>query len=183
LEAFLNSTLIVALTEMGDKTQLLALVLMLKFKKPIPILLGIFVATVLNHALASSVGVWVSEQVPELYMKWGLALLFWGFGIWVLIPDKEDKEELKTQHGIFLSTLIVFFIAEMGDKTQLATVAMAAKYQNLLAVTAGSTLGMMISNGMAIFWGPSLLKRIPMKWMHRIASLLFVLMGILILIN
>ncbi|MFN9067466.1 MAG: TMEM165/GDT1 family protein, partial [Bdellovibrionales bacterium] len=95
IEAFLNSTLIVALTEMGDKTQLLALVLMVKFKKPIPILWGIFVATVLNHALASSVGVWVSEQVPELYMKWGLAILFWGFGAWVLIPDKEDKEELK----------------------------------------------------------------------------------------
>ncbi|MFN8845522.1 MAG: TMEM165/GDT1 family protein [Bdellovibrionales bacterium] len=183
MEAFLNSTLIVALTEMGDKTQLLALVLMVKFKKPIPILWGIFVATVLNHALASSVGVWVSEQVPELYMKWGLAILFWGFGAWVLIPDKEDKEELKDHHGIFLTTLIVFFLAEMGDKTQLATVAMAAKYQNLLGVTLGSTFGMMISNGMAVIWGPRLIKKIPMHWMHRIASALFILMGFLILLN
>lgn len=183
IDAFLNSTLIVALTEMGDKTQLLALVLMVKFRKPLPILLGIFVATVLNHALASSAGVWISQVVPENYMKWGLAVLFWAFGIWVLIPDKEGKEEVKNQHGIFVTTLILFFLAEMGDKTQLATVAMAAQHQDLIAVTLGSTFGMMISNGMAVVWGPKLLEKISMKWMHRTASLLFLLMGIFILLN
>lgn len=182
-EALLNSTLLVALTEMGDKTQLLALCLVLKFKRPLPIMLGILVATILNHALASSVGVWLSDHVPEIYMKWGLAFLFWGFAVWVLIPDKDSEEELKTQHGIFLSTLIVFFLAEMGDKTQLATVAMAAKYHNIFTVTVGSTLGMMVSNGLAVYAGPNLLKKIPMQWMHRIASALFVIMGFLVFLT
>ena len=182
MEPFVNSFLLVALSEMGDKTQLLAFVLASRFRQPWTVMAGIFVATMLNHALASSAGAWVSAVVPPLYLKIGLALTFFAFAIWILIPDKEDDSEKKYPFGAFLTTAIVFFLAEMGDKTQLATIALGARYNDIVSVTVGTTLGMMLSNGLAVFFGEKLTKKISMTWMHRIAAVLFIIFGISALI-
>ncbi len=181
MESFLNSFGLVFISEMGDKTQLLALILTAKFKKPLPILFGILLATLLNHALASFSGSYITQFFSPEILKWILAILFIGFGLWMLIPDKDDGLDQPSKWGPFLTTLIAFFIAEMGDKTQLATVALGAKYQNIYLVTLGTTLGMMASNGLAVFFGQKFTDRIPMKLVHRIASLSFIIFGILIL--
>lgn len=178
MEIVVNSFLLVALSEMGDKTQLLAFVLASRFKKPWPVFWGIFVATVLNHALAAWAGQWVSSLVPPLYLKYGLAAIFLAFAIWVLIPDKADDEVKTYGLGAFITTVVAFFLAEMGDKTQLATVALAARYKELLWVTVGTTLGMMASNGLAVFFGERLTRKISMTWMHRFAALLFVIFAV-----
>lgn len=179
--AIFNSFLLVFISEMGDKTQLLALVLAAKFKKPWPIMAGIFVATILNHALASYAGSFVTQYISANVLKWILASTFIGFGLWMLIPDKDEGLNKEYTWGPFLTTLVTFFIAEMGDKTQLATVALGAQYASPIMVTVGTTLGMMVSDGLAVFFGHRFTEKIPMRLVHKIASALFILFGIGIL--
>ena len=183
MEAFLVSTGIVALAEIGDKTQLLALVLAARFRKPVPIILGILVATLLNHALAGAVGAWISAAIGPAMMRWILGASFIAMGIWTLIPDRidADDEPAAPRIGVFGTTLVAFFLLEMGDKTQIATVAMAVKYDSLAAVVAGSTLGMMLANVPAVLLGDVAAKRLPLKWMRGAAALLLFGMGIAIL--
>jgi putative Ca2+/H+ antiporter (TMEM165/GDT1 family) len=181
LEALLNSFLLVFVSEMGDKTQLLALVLSARFRKPVPIMFGILVATILNHALASYVGSFVTQFISPDVLKFLLAATFIGFGIWMLVPDKDDGFNQNQRWGPFLTTTVAFFFAEMGDKTQLATVALGAKFAAPLLVTVGTTLGMLGADGLAVFFGHKFTNKVPMKLVHRIASALFILFGIGIL--
>ena len=156
MEAFLTSTALVALAEIGDKTQLLSFVLAARLRKPWAIIAGIFVATVLNHALAGSVGVWVAEFIPASWLPWIIGVVFIAFGLWTLKPDTLDDDEAPSEvhpAGAFVTTTIAFFIAEMGDKTQFATIALAAKYDALLWVVLGTTIGMMIANVPAVLLG------------------------------
>ena len=184
MEAFLISTGIVALAEIGDKTQLLALVLAAKYRKPVPIVLGILVATLVNHAVAGYVGAWVASAVGAELMRWILGISFIAMAGWMLIPDKLDDEEDKpARYGVFLTTLIAFFIVEMGDKTQIATVALAAKYGSLIAVVGGTTLGMMLANVPAVLLGEVAAKKLPMRLVHGTAAAIFALLGILVLLG
>lgn len=178
MDALINSFLLVFISEMGDKTQLLALILAARFKKPWPIMAGILVATIANHALASFAGSYVTHYVSPQILKWILIATFVGFGLWMLIPDKEDELKQDSKWGPFMTTTVAFFMAEMGDKTQLATVALGAKYALPVMVTIGTTLGMMGADGLAVFMGNRFTDRIPMTWVHRIASALFILFGI-----
>lgn len=181
--SIINSFLLVAATEMGDKTQLLAFVLASRFRKPYAVLSGILVATVLNHLLAALFGSWVSQAIPREYLKWILAGIFIAFAIWILIPDKDESENSPSKFGAFLTTLITFFLAEMGDKTQLSTVALAAKYDSVIYVTIGTTAGMMFSDGLAVIFGEKLTEKISMKWIRIGSSILFVIFGIGILVG
>lgn len=183
MEAIVNSFLLVFAGEMGDKTQLLALVLTARYRKPWVILAGVFVATLLNHALAAYAGGWVASWFTPTQIKWGLALIFFAFAAWILIPDKEEELKSEGRFGAFLTTCVAFFLAEMGDKTQLATIALGARYANTVAVTVGTTLGMMGSNALAIFLGDRLLRKIPMKHVRMFASALFVLFGLGLLLG
>ncbi|MBQ0934879.1 TMEM165/GDT1 family protein [Ideonella paludis] len=186
MEAFLFSTGIVALGEMGDKTQLLALMLAARFRKPAPIILGIFVATVLNHAAAGAVGGWVAQALGPNVLRWVIGLGFLAMAAWMLIPDKLDEEETSgTQRfGVFGTTVVAFFLAEMGDKTQIATVALAARYTGeLVAVVMGTTLGMMLANVPAVFLGDAVAKKVSMTLVHAIAAGIFAVLGILTLLN
>lgn len=183
LEAVLNSFLLVALTEMGDKTQLLAFVLAARFRKPWAVMGGILVATILNHALAAFFGSTVSHYVPPHVLKWILALTFFGFAAWILIPDKDEDIKEDHKYGAFMTTLVLFFFAEMGDKTQLSTVALAARYNDIVAVTIGTTLGMMFADGLAVVFGKSITEKISMKWVRWIAAASFLLFGVAILIG
>ncbi|MFK7089441.1 TMEM165/GDT1 family protein [Chromobacterium violaceum] len=180
MQAFLISTGVVALAEIGDKTQLLALLLASRFKKPAPIILGIFVATLVNHFAAAAVGQWLMAKVGPDIMRWGLGLSFVAMAAWMLIPDKLDETDaLRERFGIFGTTVIAFFIAEMGDKTQIATVALSARFpEQLYMVVAGTTLGMMIANVPAVLLGEVAAKKLPQKLMHGIAAALFVGLGI-----
>ena len=182
MEAFLISTGIVALAEMGDKTQLLSLVLAARFRKPWPIVLGIFVATLANHALAGAVGSWVTTVLGPDVLRWVLGASFIAMAIWMLIPDKLDDGDTPSgtsQWGVFGTTLIAFFLAEMGDKTQIATVALAAQYQQWAAVVAGTTLGMMIANAPVVWFGDRLVKKVPIRVVHLISALIFAVLGVL----
>lgn len=183
MEVLINSFLLVAATEMGDKTQLLALLLTVRFKKPWVILSGIVAATILNHLLAAYAGQWLSMQMSPTVLKWVLASVFFAFAAWVLIPDKEEEPKASGRLGAFLTTFVAFFIAEMGDKTQLATMALAARYNQLILVTAGTTLGMIAADGLAIFFGERLLKKMSMKTLRIITAVLFVLFGISLIIG
>ncbi len=183
MQAGLESFLLVAVSEMGDKTQLLALVLASRFRKPWAIMAGILVATILNHALASWIGVHLAHFVPADIMKWVLAFTFFTFAGWLLIPDSEEDLKERSHHGAFLTTLVTFFLAEMGDKTQIATLALGAKFKSTLWVTMGTTMGMLVADGLAVFFGDELTKRISLKWVHRIACALFVAFGIAILLG
>ncbi len=165
---------------MGDKTQLLALVLAARYKKPVPIMFGILLATILNHALASYIGTFVTNYISPEVLKWILAGTFIVFGLWILVPDKDEGFKDKHKWGPFLTTLVAFFFAEMGDKTQLATVALGAKYAAPVAVTFGTTLGMLGADGLAVIFGHKFTDKIPMTWIHRLASALFILFGIAI---
>lgn len=179
MEAFLHSTLLVAVSEIGDKTQLLSLILAARYRKPVPIILGILVATLLNHALAAFGGTLLTHTALKAWMPLILAVSFIGLGLWILIPDKADDEEApKVERGAFLTTAIMFFLAEMGDKTQFATIALAAEYNSLIAVVAGSTLGMMIANVPAVIFGDKVLNIVPLKWVRIAASVLFVGFGL-----
>ena len=185
MQAFLVSTGIVALAEMGDKTQLLALVLAARFRKPCSILAGILVATLANHGLAGALGAWVTGLVSPQVLRYGLALSFVGMGLWMLVPDKLDAEDAKkaTQFGVFGTTLILYFLAEMGDKTQIATVMLAAQYGQYLAVVAGTTLGMMLANVPAVLLGEQIARKLSMTLVHGAAALIFAVLGVLTLLN
>ena len=184
MEAFLVSTGVVALAEIGDKTQLLALVLAARFRKPAPIVLGILVATLANHAMAGAVGAWLASLIGPTAMRWVLGLSFVAMAIWTLIPDALDDGDEDRRHpqlGVFGTTLVAFFLLEMGDKTQIATVMLAAKYQALPAVVLGTTLGMMIANVPAVLLGERAVKRVPAHWVHRIAAVVFASLGAAVL--
>lgn len=185
LEAFLVSTGVVALAEMGDKTQLLAVVLAARFRKPVPIVLGILAATLLNHAVAGYVGVWIGQHVPEIYLRWFLGASFIAMAAWLLVPDKLDEDDSKIRsHGtIFFTTIWLFFIAEIGDKTQIATIGLAMRYESLLAVVSGTTFGMMLANVPAVFLGDRFARRMPAELMRRIAAGVFVVIGVLTLLG
>ncbi len=184
MEAFLVSTGIVALGEMGDKTQLLALLLAARFRRPVPIVLGILVATLANHALAGLVGDWIARALGPDLLRWVIGLSFMAMAAWMLVPDQLDEAEGGTQRfGVFGTTLVAFFLAEMGDKTQIATVALAARYPDLVAVVLGTTLGMMISNVPAVFLGDAIARRVKMALVHGIAALIFAALGVLTLFN
>ncbi len=179
MDAFLVSTAIVALAEIGDKTQLLAFILAAKFRRPMPIVLGILVATLANHAFAAAVGTWLTTLMGPQTLRWVLGLSFIAMAVWTLIPDKFDEDDAKLpRYGVFGATLIAFFLAEMGDKTQVATVALAAQYQALVAVVAGTTLGMMIANVPAVLLGDRIAARMPVKLVHGIAAAIFLGLGI-----
>ncbi len=185
LESFLISTGVVALAEIGDKTQLLALVLAARFGKPMPIILGILVATLANHFLAGAAGAWIAGLVGPTAMRWLLGLSFIGMAVWTLIPDRlEDEDQRATaRNGVFVTTLIAFFLVEMGDKTQIATVALAAKYGSLAAVVGGTTLGMLIANVPAVLLGEVAAKKLPMRLVHGIAAAIFLLLGVSVLLG
>ncbi len=183
LETLFISTGIVALAEMGDKTQLLAFILAARFKKPLPIVAGILCATLLNHGLAGALGAWITSIVEPGTMRWALGLSFIAMAIWTLIPDKIEEEETQVARrlGVFGATFITFFLAEMGDKTQIATVALAAHYANPALVVLGTTLGMLIADVPAVFVGNRFARKIPMRMVHSVAAAIFALMGLLTL--
>ena len=169
---------------MGDKTQLLAMLLAVKFRKPVPIILGILVATLANHAAAGLVGGWIANALGPNVLRWVIGVSFIAMAAWMLVPDKIDDDEATTHRfGVFGTTLIAFFLAEMGDKTQIATVALAARYQDLFAVVAGTTLGMMLADVPAVFVGDRIASAVPMKLVHGIAAAIFALLGVLTLFN
>jgi putative Ca2+/H+ antiporter (TMEM165/GDT1 family) len=180
MESFWVSTGVVALAEMGDKTQLLAFLLAARFKRPVPIIAGIFLATIVNHGLAGALGVWITTTLSPQIMRWVLGISFLAMAAWTLIPDKIEDEEssMTTRFGVFGATLVTFFLAEMGDKTQVATVAMAAHYQDAWKVVAGTTLGMMIADVPAVFLGDKLSAKLSLKWLHAAAALVFAALGV-----
>jgi len=184
MEAFLLSTGIVSLAEMGDKTQLLSLLLAAKFRRPIPIILGILVATLLNHAFAGALGGWLTDFFGKDVLRWVLGLSFLAMAVWTLIPDKIDDLDAKPQRfGVLATTIVAFFLAEMGDKTQVATIALAAKYSAFYAVVAGTTLGMMVANVPAVLLGNKIIEMVSMRLVHTIAAVIFAVLGVLTLLN
>lgn len=186
MEAFLVATGIVALAEMGDKTQLLALVLAARFRKPWPIVAGIFTATLVNHALAGAVGAWITQWLGPVLLRWILGGSFIAMAIWMLIPDKLDEEETGTRShfGVFGTTVVAFFLAEMGDKTQIATVMLAARFvHDYVWVVAGTTLGMMLANAPVVFLGERIMRRVPIKLVHGISAAIFLVLGAIMIIG
>ena len=183
MEAFLVSTSIVALAEMGDKTQLLALVLAARFRKPWPIVLGILAATLANHALAGAAGAWITTLIGPQALRWVLGLSFIGMAVWMLIPDSlEDSESGEgPRWGVFTTTVVAFFLAEMGDKTQIATVMLAAQYNAWLWVVVGTTLGMMLANAPVVWLGDRITRRVPLRLVHIVSAVIFLVLGVLAL--
>lgn len=179
MEAFFASAGVIALAEIGDKTQLLALVLAVRFKKPWTILAGIVCATLINHGLAGAAGAWITAALSPEALCWAMGLSLLGMAAWTLIPDKLDAEEgaAMGKLGVFGTTFVSFFLAEMGDKTQVATVAMAAHFAAPIAVVAGTTIGMLLADAPAVFIGDKFAKRIPMKLVHAVAAVMFAAMG------
>jgi putative Ca2+/H+ antiporter (TMEM165/GDT1 family) len=181
MEALLTSSALVALAEMGDKTQLLAMLLATRFRKPVPIIMGILVATLANHFLAALVGHSIAGILTQLWFRYAVAFSFIAMAAWTLIPDTFDEDEpLKapSKAGVFVTTLVAFFLVEMGDKTQVATIALGARFDNLLAVTAGTTLGMMVANIPAVLFGEALAKKVPMRALQVGAASLFLALGL-----
>lgn len=179
VEALFTSTAVVALAEIGDKTQLLAIVLATRFQRPVPIILGILVATLANHFLAALIGAQAAAFLEGDWFRYLIAASFIAMAAWTLIPDKlDDIEEKPARFGAFVTTVIAFFLVEMGDKTQIATVALSARFNDLLMVTMGTTLGMMLANVPAVFLGNELIRRVPLKVVRLIAALLFLVIGV-----
>jgi putative Ca2+/H+ antiporter (TMEM165/GDT1 family) len=176
-EAISSGFTLVAVAEMGDKTQLLAFTLASRFRRPWTVIAGILVATLANHALASSVGAWISAHLQPRLMAAILAVTFVAFGFWTLRPNRPEEEHASARFGPFLTTALLFFLAEMGDKTQLATVALGAKFGSALAVTVGTTLGMTFSDGLAVLLGDKLAHRVEGRWLRRLAAFLFFAFG------
>ena len=184
LEAFLVSAGVVALAEIGDKTQLLAFVLAARFRKPVPIIAGILAATLANHALAGAVGSWITALLGPTTLRIALGVSFIAMAIWTLVPDRLDEGDAKLPHaGVFATTIVAFFAAEMGDKTQIATVALAARYHTFVAVVAGTTLGMLIANVPAVLVGGRLAHRLPLRLVHGVAAAIFAALGVAALIG
>jgi putative Ca2+/H+ antiporter (TMEM165/GDT1 family) len=184
MEAFLISTGIVALAEMGDKTQLLALLLAARFRKPWPIVWGILVATLANHALAGALGASVTTFLGPTTLRWLLGVSFLAMAAWMLVPDKleDEEQDMAPKFGVFGTTVVAFFLAEMGDKTQIATVMLAAQYQSWVWVVAGTTLGMMLANAPVVWLGERITRLVPLIWVHRISAAVFVVLGVLVLL-
>jgi putative Ca2+/H+ antiporter (TMEM165/GDT1 family) len=183
LEAFLVSTGVVALAEMGDKTQLLALMLAARYRRPVPIVLGIAVATLANHALAAAFGSWLAMQIGEQMLRWGLAASFFAMAAWMLVPDKADEGGAeRARLGVFGTTLVAFFLVEMGDKTQIATVALAAHYASFGWVLLGTTIGMLVANVPAVYVGEVVLRRVPVRLLQGVAAASFAVLGVLVLL-
>jgi putative Ca2+/H+ antiporter (TMEM165/GDT1 family) len=182
MEAFFVSAGIVALAEIGDKTQLLAIVLSARYRRPLPIIAGILFATIANHALAGLVGRLVMASVSPTWLKLSLAAAFAGMAVWILIPDtlEESETPASTRFGIFGTTVIAFFLAEMGDKTQIATVALAARYSSVLAVVSGTTIGMLLANVPAVFLGNRLAQRLPVRLVHAVAAAIFGVLAVMV---
>lgn len=184
MDAFLLSTGVVALAEIGDKTQLLAFVLAAKFRKPLPIIAAILIATVLNHGLAGLMGEWLSSLVAPQTLRWIVGLSFIAMGAWILVPDKLDDEDVQfASWGVFMATFVAFFLAEIGDKTQIATVALAAHYQSLILVVLGTTVGMMIANVPAVLIGDRVNGKVSVKLVHMIAATLFFVLGLMTMLG
>jgi putative Ca2+/H+ antiporter (TMEM165/GDT1 family) len=184
MEALLVSIGIVALAEIGDKTQLLTLVLAARYKKPWPIVAGIFVATLVNHGIAGAVGAWLTKAIGPDAMRWILGVSFIAMAAWMLIPDKldDDAGAGRKVGGVFVTTTVLFFLVEIGDKTQIATVALAARFDSLMAVVMGTTVGMIVANAPVAFFGDALAKRVPVRAVHVVAALVFVALGIGVLV-
>ena len=180
IEAFLVSAGLVALAEIGDKTQLLSLVLAARFRKPWPIVSGILAATLLNHAMAAGLGAWISRVVGEVWMGRIAGISFLVMAAWILVPDKLDDAGVadKPGHGVFLTTAVMFFLAEMGDKTQVATVVLGARYESLAGVVLGTTLGMMLANVPVVFFGDAIARRVPVSVVRRVTAVSFALLGL-----
>jgi putative Ca2+/H+ antiporter (TMEM165/GDT1 family) len=184
LEAFFVSTGVVALAEIGDKTQLLALLLAARFRAPWPIVGGIFIATLANHALASAVGAWLVSVIGADALRWILGLSFIAMAAWTLIPYSAPEEtDSAPRYGVFLTTAFAFFLVEMGDKTQLATVALAAQFHSIILVVLGTTVGMMIANVPVVFAGDALMRRVPLRWIRIVAALSFATLGVYALVS
>ncbi len=184
VEAFAVSTGVVALGEVGDKTQLLALILAARYRAPRAIIAGILVATLVNHAAAAALGAWLTRVVDPTWLRWSLGASFIAVALWMLIPDKVDADAAGndlSRFGVFWLTTVAFFLAEMGDKTQIATVMLAARYDALVTVTAGTTLGMMVANVPAVLLGDRVVTKLPVQWVHRIAAIVFASIGAAIL--
>ena len=184
MEAMLVSTGLVTLAEMGDKTQLLSLVLAARYKRPWTIALGILIATLANHGLAGALGVWIANVLGPEILRWGLGLSFLAMAVWMLIPDRLDEGEGgdAPRFGVLLTTVVVFFLAEMGDKTQVATVMLAARYDALVQVVLGTTAGMMLANVPVVWLGERLTRRVPITLVHRISAAFFVVLGLVALL-
>ena len=185
MDAFLVSTGIVALAEIGDKTQLLAFLLAARFRRPLPIVFGIFVATIANHAFAAAVGALVSKLLGPEVMRWVLGLAFIGMAAWIMVPDDIDgNESTGARFGVFMTTVIAFFLAEMGDKTQIATVMLAARFtHDYFWVVAGTTLGMMLANAPVVWLGDKIVRRVPIKLVHGISAAIFLVLGIVMIVG
>ena len=185
MEAFLVSTGLVALAEMGDKTQLLALILAVRFRKPWPIVLGILVATLANHGLAGAAGAWVTTVLGPEVLRWVLGMSFIAMAAWMLIPDKMDDDDTGSapKFGVFGTTVIAFFLAEMGDKTQIATVMLAAQYNAYFWVVAGTTLGMMLANAPVVWLGERMTRLVPLRTVHTVSALIFLGLGLFALLG
>ena len=185
MESLIVSTGVVALAEIGDKTQLLAFLLAARFKKPVPIIMGILTATLVNHGLAGALGAWITTAMGPEVLRWVLGVSFIAMAGWMLIPDKieEDEAQIARRFGVFGATLVTFFLAEMGDKTQIATIAMAARFPDPITVVIGTTLGMMLANVPAVLLGDRLAGRIPMKLVHGIAAAIFAALGVATLLG
>jgi len=182
MEALLTSTGLVALAEIGDKTQLLSLALASRYRRPWPIIGGILAATLANHALAAAFGAWVAGLFSPEVLRWALAASFLAMAVWILIPDRLDADERREgRFGVFAATTVAFFLVEMGDKTQIATVALAARYSELWAVVAGTTAGMLLANAPVVMLGERLMKRLPVGVVHKVAAAVFVVLGIAVI--
>ncbi|TMG83841.1 MAG: TMEM165/GDT1 family protein [Betaproteobacteria bacterium] len=184
MEAFLVSMLVVAVGEIGDKTQLLALLLAARFRRPLPVVLGILVATLANHALAGALGAWLRQIVPAMWLRWLVAGSFLGVALWALKPDRVDDE--RSDVGLlsaFAVTVVSFFLAEMGDKTQIATVVLAAQFNNLVAVIAGTTLGMLIADAPVVWLGGAAAGRIPLRAVRLLAAALFAVLAVVAVVT
>jgi putative Ca2+/H+ antiporter (TMEM165/GDT1 family) len=184
-ESFLVSTGLVAIAEIGDKTQLLSLVLAARFRRPWPIVAGIFTATILNHAAAGALGAWITGAVGTGLMTKIVGASFLAMAAWALVPDKLDDGDpfAKARGGVFWTTAVLFFIAEMGDKTQVATVMLAARYDSLVAVVVGTTLGMMLANAPVVFFGDAISKRVSLGVVRKVAAAAFAVLGVLALLQ
>ena len=182
MEAFLVSAGVVALAEIGDKTQLVALVLAARFKRPLPIIAGIAAATLVNHTIAGIVGAWLASVIGPAALRWILGLSFFAIAVWLLVPDRVDPAAVaRGRYGVFATTLVTFFLAEMGDKTQIATVALAARFADLYAVVAGTTLGMLLADVPAVLFGERIARRLHPRIVHALAAAIYVAIGVLVL--